>query len=458
MTRRPLDIRHANRDRPWREEILAWFEAALLHVDPAAIFQRALTHVDDTLLVGDHAIELPTEGDVYVVGAGKAAEGMASGLESVLGGRIAKGMVATERDDGTLDRIDVVEASHPQPDARSRAAGRRALEVAERAGTDDLVVALVSGGGSALMEMPDGWLDLDDLRRTTELLLESGEPIERINAVRKHLSALKGGRLARAIAPARTITCLVSDVVGDRLDTIASGPTAPDATTFDDALEVLEEAESIERVPDVVVEHLGAGANGALQETPKPGEKLFDEAIFEIVASRHDALEAVEEAADESGFATEVLTTEMTGEAKELARECVERAASVCRNDDREGPVCLVACGESTVSVTGSGTGGRNQEMALAAALEMDSRGWDDTSCAFAALATDGIDGPTDAAGAIVDPSTVRRGREQYLEASDFLDDNDSHPYLAAVGDLVETGPTGTNVNDLVVAVVSTDW
>lgn len=334
-------------------------------------------------------------------------------------------------------------------------AGERALELARRAGEDDLVVAPISGGGSALLERPVEAIGLESLRQTTELLLASGEPIQRINAVRKHLSAIKGGQLARALSPARCVTLLVSDVVGDRLDTIASGPTAPDETTYSEALEVLEEAELSGRIPDDVFDHLQAGARGEHPETPDEGDPVFDDAIFEIVASRREALEAIEESARSEGYRTEVFTTEMAGEAREVAREIVARLDSLVRElDSDDTPVCLLACGETTVTVTGSGRGGRNQELALAAAIEMERRDLSGETLGLAALATDGIDGPTDAAGAIVDASTIERGRDVGLDALDHLERNDSYAYLDAVGELVRTGPTGTNVNDLVVGIV----
>jgi glycerate-2-kinase len=329
--------------------------------------------------------------------------------------------------------VPVVVAGHPEPNSGSVAGARRAIELATAAGENTTVVCLISGGSSALLALPAGRLTLDDLMATTRLLVASGADIGEMNTVRKHLSGIKGGRLAVAVQPGRLITLVVSDVPGDALDVIGSGPTVPDPTRYAEAIEVLERYRLLDQVPGRVVEHLSAGSAGLIEETPKQGHPDHE---IRIVADGSTAASAAVDAARQRGLTAEVVTVTLTGEARHAAFEAV--------GTRRPGTDLLVFAGESSVSVTGPGRGGRNQEAALAAAMAIE-----EPMVTFLAGDTDGIDGATAAAGAIVDSGTIRRGRDAGRDAAVDLENNDSHRYLGATGDLLITGPTGTNVADL---------
>ena len=336
------------------------------------------------------------------------------------------------------------------PDARGLAAAAEVEALARDLGRDDLLLVLLSGGASALLPSPAEGVTLEDKARTTALLLRAGATIHETNAVRKHLSWLKGGGLARAAAPARVVTLVLSDVVGDDLSTIASGPTVPDPTTFSDALVVLRRRGVLDDVPASVRARLQDGARGELPETPKPGEAVFRRVATRIVGSNRLSVEAAAREARRQGLRPLVLTTRLEGEAREAARvlvavlrECVESARPVAP------PLCLLAGGETTVTVRGDGQGGRNQELAVAAALALDGF---PVPAVVASLATDGVDGASDAAGGIADDTTVSRAAALGLApATAFLAASDTRNYLGPLGDLVVTGPTGTNVVDLVI-------
>jgi hydroxypyruvate reductase len=393
---------------------------------------------------------------------GKAALGLAGAAEAQLGDRVVEGLAVFPRgyraavppDLAQPHRLAVREAGHPAPDAASVEAGREALALAARSAGDGLpLLVLLSGGGSALLEAPAPGLALEALRDTSRLLLRAGVPIGGVNAVRKHLSALKGGRLAAAAHPAPVLTLALSDVVGDDLATIASGPTVPDPTTFADALRVLDEAEIRGAVPPVVRAHLEAGAAGEWLETPKPGDARLARAVTHLLGTNADALGGARREVERLGYRVEVRACDVTGEARavgeRLAREL--RAASGER-------VCLLWAGEPTVTVTGSGRGGRCQEAALAAALALDGV---DASVLFLAAGTDGVDGPTDAAGAVVSARTAGAARAAGLDPEAALAAHDSHgffraaaPHLPPGEGLVVTGPTHTNVMDVFVGLV----
>ncbi len=348
-------------------------------------------------------------------------------------------------------RVQVIEAGHPVPDEAGHRGAAAMLELLAESASRDLVLVLLSGGGSALLPLPVPGVTLPELQATTELLLRSGATIAELNAVRKHLSRLKGGQLARAAAPAPLVALILSDVVGDPLDVIASGPTVPDPTTYADAWAVLGRYDLRSEVPATVSAHLRAGLAGERPETPKPGAALFEQVHNQLIGSNRQAALAAVETARRLGYPTLLLTTFMEGEAREVARVAAALAKGLRRHGDPlKPPACLVWGGETTVTVRGAGKGGRNQELALAAAQAL--AGWEEI--AIMALATDGTDGPTDAAGAVIDGSTVRRARELGLKPQAALDQNDAYPLLAATGDLLRLGPTGTNVNDLLVILV----
>ncbi len=433
---------------PARQAYLPILEAALSAVEPRACTRQALYRSGDRLRVGGRVYDLDQVGDVYVVGCGKAGAPMAQGVEDVLGDRIAAGVVVVKEGHVAPTRqVRLVEASHPLPDARSVAGAQDVVDLLQRAGERDLVLVLISGGGSALLTLPASGLSLEDLQGLTDLLLRCGATIEEINALRKHCSAVKGGRLAQRIAPAGGLGLVLSDVVGNPLDAIASGPLVPDPTTFADAWAVVEKYGLVDDLPAAVREHLQAGRRGQVADTPKSGADVFGQVQVEIVGDNARAAERGARAAVEAGYQAQVLTTFVEGEAREVARVVVALGKEiVCHARPWAAPACLILGGETTVTLRGEGRGGRNQELALAAALALES--WSDIT--VAALGTDGNDGPTDAAGGMVDGGTVARARSAGLDPVAHLWDNDAYPLLCATDDLLVTGPTNTNVNDLI--------
>ncbi len=426
--------------------------------DPEAAVRAHLRCRDGVLEVGagpepSARVRLPDAGRVWVVGAGKGSAPMAAAVEQVLGDRIAGGLVCVKDGHGLpLARIEVVEASHPVPDARGVEAGRRILEMVRGAGPDDVVVAVLSGGGSALLGLPAPGVALEDIQEVTRLLLAAGATIGELNAVRKHLSQVKGGRLGAAAHPARVVNLVLSDVIGDRLDVIASGPFSPDPTTFADAREVLVRRNVWDRVPGSVRRHIEAGCRGEVEDTPKPGDPRLAGIVHAVVGSNRKSLEAAAAEARALGYRPLILTSRLEGEAREVGRALVTMAQEAWeRGDPVAPPACLLAGGETTVTVRGEGKGGRNQEMALAMAMALE--GW--TGIAALSGGTDGTDGPTDAAGGLVDATSARRARERGLDPAEFLERNDSYTLLRETGDLVVTGPTRTNVMDVQVLLVA---
>jgi hydroxypyruvate reductase len=408
-------------------------------VDP--LVTRAVSRSGARVVVAGLELTLGRDVDrVVVLGCGKAGAAMAAAVERALGDAVAGGLVVVK--DGharATGRIRVVEAGHPVPDARGEEAARSLLALARGAGARDLVLVLISGGGSALTPAPAPPVTLAEKQQVTRHLLNAGATIGELNAVRKHLSLLKGGQLARAAAPARVVSLILSDVVGDPLDVIASGPTAPDPATFADALAVLERRTARASAPRAVIERLEAGRRGELEETPKPGDPLFARVHNAVIGNNALVADAAAARATALGWRTRVATRELQGEARDAARELVAAARAL------PPPACLVAAGETTVTVRGSGAGGRCQEFALAAALAIES----DDDLVVLAAGTDGTDGPTDAAGGLVDSGSCRRAAAGGVDAHAALAANDAHRFLAASGDLVVTGPTNTNLLDL---------
>ena len=412
-----------------------------------AIWEAALAAGDVTPLVRRHLHLDRRHARIFLLGAGKASGAMAAAAEEVAGDRVAGGFVVVKDGyGGHLRRVEIAEAGHPVPDARGLAASARLLEVARSAGEGDLVLFLVSGGGSALTLAPAPPITLAEKQEVTRLLLASGAAIGELNAVRKHLSAFKGGQLARAAAPAAVLTLALSDVIGDPLDVIASGPTAPDPTTFADALEVLARRGLSGRVPPSVARRLEAGRAGEIRETPKPGDPLFERVANVVIGNNALVTDAAAATARRLGYRTDLTTRELQGEARDVAREFVARARRL------PPPACLIAGGETTVTVRGPGKGGRCQEFALAAALELEPT----DRITILAAGTDGTDGPTDATGAIVDAGSIARGSAAGADARRALADNDAYRFLRASDDLLVSGPTRTNLLDLYVAVSAT--
>ena len=423
-----------------REAAAAIWRAALAAGDVAPLLRRHVQLTGSRLTAGPLALDLDRVGRVLVLGAGKAGAAMAVAVEAILGARVREGFVVVK--DGyrlPTARIEIAEAGHPVPDGRGLAASARLLALAESARAEDLVLFLVSGGGSALTPAPAPPITLEEKQAVTRLLLAAGATINELNAVRKHLSRFKGGLLARAAAPATVLTLALSDVIGDPLDVIASGPTAPDSTTYADALAVLERRQIVDRTPSSILDRLRAGARGELAETPKPGDPVFARVTNLVIGNNALVVDAAAAEAARVGYRPHVLTRSLQGEARDVARELLARARAL------PAPACLIAGGETTVTVRGSGRGGRCQEFALAAALELGAG----EDLVVLAAGTDGTDGPTDAAGGLVDAGTVTRSRAAGLDAASALADNDAHALLAAAGDSVATGPTNTNLLDV---------
>ncbi len=421
-----------------RRHALAIFRAALAAADPAAAVARHLER-----------LKLEAYARIFVVGAGKAGAPMAQAAEGVLGRRIADGLINVKHGHtARLRRIELNECGHPVPDAAGVAGAQRIAALAASAGPGDLVLCLISGGASALLPAPAPPITLEEKQAVTRLLLACGANIHEINCVRKHISRIKGGQLARLAAPAAVESLLLSDVIGDDLDVIGSGPTAPDASTFAGAAQILEKYGIRARVPAAVRERIAAGVRGEIAETPKPGDPLFRRVRNTVIGSNRLALDAAARRARALGYHTLVLASGIQGETREVAGMHAAIAREIAdRKRPARPPACVITGGETTVTIRGEGLGGRNQEFVLAAAIGIAGL---PRTVIFSA-GTDGADGPTDAAGAVADGETLARGPD----ARRFLDANDSYRYFEALGDLVKTGPTNTNVMDVRIMLVA---
>jgi len=443
-----------------RGDALAIFKAGLDRADPLLLIGRCLSIDGDQLLVKtgeeERGWDLSRFRKILLVGYGKASARMALAVESLLGERIDSGLVVTKKGHGEgLVRSRLFEAAHPIPDASSAEAGRLMLELAETADEGTLVINCVSGGGSALLCAPGFGLSLEDKRAISSLLLASGAPIAAINCVRKHLSLVKGGRLARAFHPATSINLILSDVMGDDLASIASGPTVPDPTTWADAVEILREYSILERLEPRTREVLEKGLAGGLDETPKAGDPAFDPCHNILVGTNYLSLLSAKERAESLGYSTLLLSSRLEGEARELAKVFVAVAADIRAHGlPMKGPACVLAGGESTVTLRGKGRGGRNQEMVLAFLDAAEATGLDLEGVAFLSGATDGDDGPTDAAGGVADKAALEACRASSLDVKAALADNNSYQLLKNAGALLVTGATNTNVCDIQVLLV----
>lgn len=436
------------------------FLASVRAADPYLSVVRHLQRTGKLLSIGGRHLDLERFQRICVLGAGKATAAMAAALESLAAGRIDRGLVIVK--DGhcrPLRAIEQLEASHPVPDPRGLAGTERIMDLARNADAETLVVCLLSGGASALLVAPADGLTLKDLIVTNQLLLASGVGISDSNAVRKHLSKIKGGQLAVLAYPAPVLSLIVSDVVGDRLDVIASGPTVPDPTTFGEAFAIIKRFGMLRWLPRAVVEHIKRGTAGAISETPKGAEPCFETTSNHVICSNRHALSAALARGKELGFATEIAAFVLTGEARAAARALAEEARLRQRHlGTGAQSLCLLAGGETTVKVRGTGAGGRNQEFALAFALEIAGN----PGIACLCSGTDGTDGPTDAAGAIVDGNTVPLAFADGLNPRAYLENNDSYGFFEHLAlanpdaaHHLKTGPTGTNVMDLAMIAIS---
>ncbi len=434
-------------DERRRRDAVTIMQSALDAVDPGRAVERALHREGQWLDVAGHRYDLGQIDRVLVVGAGKAGAPMARAVEGVLGDRVTAGLLNVKY--GYVEpttRVQLNEAGHPIPDEHGVAGASRIASLLQGTTERDLVICLISGGGSALMTLPAEGVSLADLQGLTAALLGAGATINEINTIRKHLDVIKGGGLARLAAPAQVLSLLLSDVVGNPLDVIASGPTVPDTSSFADALDLLERYGLRDAAPAAIRRRLESGAAGNLPDTPKAGDPVFARVHNVVVASNDIAARAAEEQARALGYHALVWSTYVEGEAREVARVQAALAKEILASGrPMPRPACLISGGETTVTLRGQGKGGRNQELALAAAIAL--AGWDDAG--VVCLATDGSDGPTDASGAYADGHTVERARALGLDAWTHLQNNDAYRFFQPLGDLLVTGPTNTNVNDL---------
>jgi glycerate 2-kinase len=435
-----------------RDHALEIFKEAIEAASPGRCVLEHISLTGDALNVDSREYDLKKYRSIFVIAFGKAAPLMAKALEDVLGERIANGIVVSNsRPAFAFSRMRFHLSSHPVPDARSLNAAREVVKLLEGVGEEDLVIFLISGGGSALLAMPAPGLSIEDKRKVTEMLLKSGADTYGFNAVRKHISQIKGGGLLKMALPAQVITLILSDVVGDRLDAIASGPTVFDPTTFEDAWRVIEEFRLEHKIPPQVIVHLEEGRKGRIPETLKREGFDPDRVQTLIVGNNFKSLLAAEKRAAQLGYNTILISSQIKGEAREIAKAIAAMALDIERfGIPIRRPACLIFGGETTVTVTGSGKGGRNTELALSFSMEIMRH----HQIVGLFCGTDGIDGPTDAAGAICDGRTRERGREINLSARMSLIQNDSYTFFEKLGDLVKTGHTGTNVMDIGVVIV----
>lgn len=435
-----------------RQQAEKIFQAALRAVDPVEAILGHAKVEDEILLIGERRLALKDYERIFVVGAGKADAPMAQAVERLLGDRVAEGVIVVKDGHGLpLKHVRVHEASHPVPDERGIRGAEDILSVARGAGDRDLVICVLSGGGSALLVSPVESVSLQDKQEVTRLLLACGANIHEINTVRKHLSRVKGGGLARLAHPATVVSLILSDVIGDDLDVIASGPTVPDSSTYHQAVQVLKAYGIWEQVPKSARDYMEKGVNGKIEETPKPGDISFRNDSWELVGTNLQALRAARKEADSHGYKSLILSAMIEGETRDVAKMHAAIAKEVLSSGNPiSTPACILSGGETTVTLQGEGRGGRNTEFALASAIALEGM----EHVVVLSGGTDGTDGPTDAAGAIADGETVFRARAEGHDANDYLRRNDSYPFFQALGDLVMTGPTRTNVMDVCIMLV----
>jgi hydroxypyruvate reductase/glycerate 2-kinase len=422
------------------------FHAALQAVDPYESVKNKIDKI--SMSYSNHGADR-----ILVVGFGKASCRMAMAVEDGLHETPLSGSVITKYGHSigeSLKKIKIYEAAHPVPDKNGTEATELIRNLLMESDESTLVIALISGGGSALLVSPYGNITLEEKQTVTQLLLKAGADIYDLNTVRKHISKVKGGRLAETAHPSRVISLILSDVIGDRLDVIASGPTSPDITTFSDALSIFEKYRLTDKIPFSVLDTLKKGIEGTIAETPKNGHPVFENVENIIVGSNRQAIEAASEKSDSLALNPQIISTDITGEARDVGRRFARKAIEIKKAKKTSVPLTLISGGETTVTVRGNGLGGRNTELALSFAMEIE--GMDGIT--FLSAGTDGTDGPTDAAGAIVSGKTLSRARKMDIDPRHYLAENDSYTFFKKVGGLFVTGPTGTNVMDIQIAII----
>lgn len=436
-----------------RKDAVDIFNAALTAVQPDAAIKRHCTFDGKTLFIGHRSYHLSRYKNLYVLGAGKATAPMAAAIEDMIDGKITGGIITVKFDHvADLKHINLIEAGHPIPDENGIRGASAILNLAKNVEKDDLILCLISGGGSALMPLPYDGLTLKDKQDTIKILLSCGATIHEINTIRKHISKIKGGRLAQAVYPATLITLILSDVVGDELDVIASGPTVPDSSSFQDCKNIFLRYSIIDEIPKNILDHIESGISGEIDETPKPLDSVFDRTYNLIIGSNVESLMSAKEKAESLGYNVLLLSSMIEGETRFIAQVHGAIAREIIKTGNPISlPACILSGGETTVTITGNGLGGRNQEFALAASIDISGK----KNIVMLSGGTDGTDGPTDAAGAFSDTFTLKRAEEMGLNPFRFLANNDSYHFFQKLGDLFITGPTNTNVMDLRIVLVT---
>jgi glycerate 2-kinase len=436
-----------------RQDAITILKHGIKSVDPANAIKRNLVVKDNRLDIQGRIFDLSAYENIFIIGMGKASAAMAKAIEDLLGSIIKGGIVNVKYGHTVPLRIvRANEAGHPVPDEAGLAGTNQILQLLKRTREKDLVFCLISGGGSALLPCPAEGISLRDKQRLTQALLDCGATIHEINALRKQISKVKGGRLARLVYPSTLISLILSDVIGDNLDSIASGPTVPDKTTFAECLNILEKHKLHGEIPSSILEYVEKGCRGEVEETPKSDDPIFVRTQNVIIGSNKQALSAAKEKADKLGYNSTILSSFIEGETTEVAKVHAAIAKEILSTGNPVGrPACVVSGGETTVKIKGSGLGGRNQEFVLAAAISIDGL----EKVLMLSAGTDGTDGPTEAAGAVADGSTIRRSKELGMIAEKYLRENNSYNFFKPLGDLIITGPTNTNVMDLRIILVS---
>jgi hydroxypyruvate reductase len=433
------------------------FSKALSAVDPSRILKDGIRIEKDYLRIrieeeSERIFDFNAFNRIFLVGTGKASNSMAQAIEEIFGDRITRGLITTKYGHRLpLKKTEIIESGHPIPDQNSYDGARKIESLLKESGLNDLVIFLLSGGGSALLTLPADEIDLKEKQEMTQLLLDCGAEIKEINTIRKHISQIKGGWLAKWAYPSTVIGFILSDVVGDQLDVIGSGPTTADSSTFEEAWQILEKYDLLNEISSSIQKHLRLGKGGKVEETPKPGDVVFKKVYNVLIGSNILALRAAEKEASSLGFNTFILSSSIVGETREAARFHTAIAKEVISSGNPiQKPACILSGGETTVTKEGNGLGGRNQEFALAGALEISGI----ERVVLLSGGTDGTDGPTDAAGAVADHTTVRKAESMGLDPKAYLKNNDAYPFFRSLGDLLITGPTHTNVMDVRIMLI----
>ncbi|MBN1930627.1 MAG: glycerate kinase [Desulfobacterales bacterium] len=436
-----------------RNDAIRIFYKGIEAVDPYAAVKRFCKLKKDKFMIGDKTYNLSRFKNLFVIGAGKASAPMAAAIEDLLGNKISSGIINVKYDHIVkLNYIRQFEAGHPVPDKNGLQGATSILRLSRHAGLDDLIIGLFSGGGSALLPLPAKSLSLIDKQNTIKVLLSCGASIHEINAVRKHISMIKGGQLSKAVYPATLVSLILSDVIGDDLDVIASGPTVPDSSTYHDCMEIFYKYKILNKLPESVIRYIKAGVSGKIPETPRKTDPAFKKTYNFIIGSNIDAITAAEQKSSRLGYHTIILSSMIAGDTRQAAHIHAAIAKEIIKSGHPiNSPACLLSGGETTVRIHGTGLGGRNQEFALATAIDIS----ENKNIVILSAGTDGTDGPTDAAGAIADTYTIIRASSLGLNPYDFLLNNDSYHFFQRLGDLFITGPTGTNVMDLRIILVN---